>query len=51
MAISMESRSHPARGAWIEIYAYDIRKDGKQSHPARGAWIEIIVYVVVHILC
>ena len=33
--------SHPARGAWIEIY-FNPNPEGKQvSHPARGAWIEI----------
>ena len=33
--------SHPARGAWIEIWATaDTRRD-VESHPARGAWIEI----------
>ena len=34
--------SHPARGAWIEIFRLygEVRERGA-SHPARGAWIEI----------
>ena len=34
-------RSHPARGAWIEISANALLGFGLKSHPARGAWIEI----------
>ena len=38
----MKIKSHPARGAWIEIH---LRQSGTfqnaQSHPARGAWIEM----------
>ena len=37
--------SHPARGAWIEIYY--VRREGllsPESHPARGAWIEITFF-------
>ena len=35
-------RSHPARGAWIEIPAerWTLQLE-HGSHPARGAWIEI----------
>ena len=34
--------SHPARGAWIEIYLSSIAVClDPRSHPARGAWIEI----------
>ena len=34
--------SHPARGAWIEIFDVPTRVFEKnRSHPARGAWIEI----------
>ena len=34
-------KSHPARGAWIEIDKALMQYDGTESHPARGAWIEI----------
>ena len=34
-------RSHPARGAWIEISTALQAGVEKASHPARGAWIEI----------
>ena len=36
--------SHPARGAWIEMFARPPikRRVNALSHPARGAWIEII---------
>ena len=35
-------RSHPSRGAWIEIVAHDfIASISMPSHPSRGAWIEI----------
>ena len=33
--------SHPARGAWIEIFTREKNKWVIESHPARGAWIEI----------
>ena len=34
-------KSHPARGAWIEIVWYeDMSESAEKSHPARGAWIE-----------
>ena len=41
-SFSNSPKSHPARGAWIEMTAckgvvYPLRV----SHPARGAWIEI----------
>ena len=35
------SWSHPARGAWIEIWRLLGCGAMKPSHPARGAWIEI----------
>ena len=36
------SVSHPARGAWIEIWRQMVcRTSGRRSHPARGVWIEI----------
>ena len=39
--------SHPARGAWIEIYNVQANKElAAKSHPARGAWIEIKSYTV-----
>ena len=34
-------RSHPARGAWIEIAERGNESAAAKSHPARGAWIEI----------
>ena len=34
--------SHPARGAWIEMYLSIAISKLNMSHPARGAWIEII---------
>ena len=35
-------KSHPARGAWIEINSFcNILNGAGGSHPARGAWIEI----------
>ena len=35
-------RSHPARGAWIEIHFFIHNALLTLSHPARGAWIEIV---------
>ena len=35
-------RSHPARGAWIEMLEYDVPSARPRRTPARGAWIEII---------
>ena len=35
------SLSHPARGAWIEIFQLFCTIVILKSHPARGAWIEI----------
>ena len=36
------SRSHPTRGAWIEILeSKNISIEEMTSHPTRGAWIEI----------
>ena len=37
----MRLMSHPARGAWIEIFRNAHAKQPIASHPARGAWIEI----------
>ena len=34
-------KSHPVRGAWIEIQAPVANVVGLPSHPVRGAWIEI----------
>ena len=34
-------QSHPARGAWIEIYIFLMLLPECRSHPARGAWIEM----------
>ena len=36
-------RSHPSRGAWIEIYLRKNTRMGKESHPSRGAWIEMLM--------
>ena len=36
-------RSHPVRGAWIEIISDLVsRIEALESHPVRGAWIEIL---------
>ena len=36
------AKSHPSRGAWIEIVIVLVKRRHKQrSHPSRGAWIEI----------
>ena len=37
----MLNRSHPLRGAWIEISKGWMVGKSKMSHPLRGAWIEI----------
>ena len=34
-------RSHPSRGAWIEITPWEWKPNKVVSHPSRGAWIEI----------
>ena len=35
-------RSHPTRGAWIEIHwRYQASTVMAPSHPTRGAWIEM----------
>ena len=34
-------RSHPVRGAWIEIPVFGFAPNQNLSHPVRGAWIEI----------
>ena len=35
-------RSHPSRGAWIEILTLVVSSLLKvKSHPSRGAWIEM----------
>ena len=34
-------RSHPVRGAWIEIQKFVAKCPESVSHPVRGAWIEI----------
>ena len=42
-------KSHPVRGAWIEILVKDkYYTDTSTSHPVRGAWIEM--YTVVFLL-
>ena len=41
------AQSHPARGAWIEIFEWEGLPDGLESHPARGAWIEI-AHILTH---
>ncbi len=37
------TRSHPTRGAWIEIIEIFLLSNELKSHPTRGAWIEISV--------
>ena len=34
-------RSHPSRGAWIEMPVVSMALPPSGSHPSRGAWIEI----------
>ena len=37
-----DMKSHPARGAWIEITVpMRVFACRQESHPARGAWIEM----------
>ena len=39
----MSWKSHPVRGAWIEIRKGMLPKELRDtSHPVRGAWIEMI---------
>ena len=40
-AVRLWVRSHPVRGAWIEIVKAQIDWLKQRSHPVRGAWIEI----------
>ena len=40
-------KSHPARGAWIEIsHTFCPAILGAPSHPARGAWIEMLLLLM-----
>ena len=39
--VDADVESHPARGAWIEIFSHLQNWHNTPSHPARGAWIEI----------
>ena len=39
--LGRKNESHPARGAWIEIFDVHAADNTRGSHPARGAWIEI----------
>ena len=36
-----ELASLPMRGAWIEIYRFELIHERAESLPIRGAWIEI----------
>ena len=40
-APTSSGKSHPARGAWIEIFCVASVAFAAKSHPARGAWIEM----------
>ena len=45
-------RSHPSRGAWIEISHSTVTVLKTLSHPSRDAWIEIrryrrVLYVLI----
>ena len=46
---NVTAKSHPVRGAWIEICSVSISiRLAFASHPVRGAWIEIkgeIIYL------
>ena len=35
--------SRPARGAWVEMWAYYTNAHVPASRPARGAWVEIYI--------
>ena len=49
--MSAFSRSHPARGAWIEMQAENAAlRERLESHPARGAWIEINIFEAMQAL-
>ena len=39
----LRPRSHPSRGAWIEMPLALPLDACRRSHPSRGAWIEILV--------
>ena len=39
------SKSHPSRGAWIEIRETNRTTSRYESHPSRGAWIEMMLMV------
>ena len=47
----LEQWSHPARGAWIEIYGAVLVQFTLRSHPARGAGIEIAIEFVEAMEC
>ena len=34
-------RSHPVRGAWIEMMVWEVLYPRLSSHPVRGAWVEM----------
>ena len=40
-------KSHPTRGAWIEIIDTMKMVEPFKSHPTRGAWIEILVVLMI----
>ena len=40
-------KSHPTRGAWIEMLFAYLCGFLLESHPTRGAWIEIVIAGVV----
>ncbi len=42
----MKKKSHPVRGAWIEMRNIYSTPVPKKSHPVRGAWIEISLLLV-----
>ena len=46
IVVEIKKRSHPSRGAWIEIRAPVVATLTGMSHPSRGAWIEIKVAIV-----
>ena len=41
LALERQVKSHPSRGAWIEIKEMIKMAIKCESHPSRGAWIEI----------
>ena len=44
--VDVRHKSHPSRGAWIEMHIEPSAILDVESHPSRGAWIEIDIVVL-----